>query len=96
MVYLVVAIGQFGVILLATMAKAAGLIVGTTALLICVATASAVALHATWIHLASQWSKVLKDEDAPIEGASSPAIWHRRPSGRASASRKRRRRKPDT
>lgn len=95
MVYLVVAIGQFGVVLLTAMAKAAGLIFGTTALFICVATALSVALHAAWIHFASKRSRASEGEDATIDtAANGPAIWHRHPSGRPSMSRGRHR-KPD-
>ncbi|WBO20680.1 hypothetical protein [Sphingomonas abietis] len=88
MVYLVVAIGQFGVILLSAMAKAAGLIVGTTAFLICVATALAVALHAAWFHFVSTRSTKSEDKDATIDSAAnSPAVFRRREPGRPSMRR---------
>lgn len=51
MVYLVVAIGQFGVILLMAILKEAGLILGSTALVMCLITALIVAAHAVFVHL---------------------------------------------
>lgn len=71
MVYLVVALGQFGVILLTAMAKAVGLIAGTTALFICIIVASAAVLHAACLHLARRQPESQAAQQAPTEPSGS-------------------------
>lgn len=96
MVYLVVALGQFGVILLTAMAKAAGLIVGATALFICVATATIVALHAAYLHFAPKRPMPEDNDTTPRDsGRAMPSLRHRRPSRRSETNRWYRSRKPD-